>query len=109
LADTCTSHGVNGKDEVIAAKKRHFSTDPGPEGLFYSLDTFTVDNKSRMVAFTYACTTPGREGRGTELAFFSNCLKIERVVSVRHSQTQPAWAANQWISAEQTVVFGTDN
>ena len=22
-----------------------------------------MDNKSRMVAFTYACTTPGREGR----------------------------------------------
>ena len=147
-------------------------------GLFYSLDTFTVDNKSRMVAFTYACTTPGREGRsvilfefswkdlhfpkfwrggqgpfqtflkihqfwivrllsgklvptngfgmdsaktvltpslilifhrGTELVFFSNSLKIERVVSVRHSQTQPAWAANQWISAEQTATFGTEN
>ena len=49
LADTCTSHGVQGKDKVkmiamiipsivnthpkvIAAKKRHFSTNTGPEG-----------------------------------------------------------------------------
>ena len=47
--------------------------------------------------------------RGTELVFFSNSLKIERVVSVRHSQTQPAWAANQWISAKQAEVFGTVN
>ena len=51
LADTCTSHGVQGKDEVkmisiiipstvnthpkvIAAKKRHFLTNPGPEGWY---------------------------------------------------------------------------
>ena len=40
-------------------------------GLFYSLDTFTVDNKSRMVAFTYTCTTPGREGRSVILFEFS--------------------------------------
>jgi len=99
---------VEGKDEVMAAKKRHFAVPPGADGLFYTLDTFTVDEQSCMVAFTYSCTTPGREGRGTELVFFSKHLEIERVVSVRHSPTQPDWASNQWIRSDKTSLFGNE-
>lgn len=64
MAPDCTSHGVTGLPEVLAAKKAYFTHNkPGAEGLFYSLETFTVDPASSMVAFTYNCLIPGLEGR----------------------------------------------
>ena len=77
LDPQCTSHGRTGRDVVLATKKKYFTDSvPGPCGRYYSLDTFTADTENRMVSFTYSCLIKGREGRGTEMVFFSPSFQV---------------------------------
>ena len=83
LDPQCTSHGLTGRDKVLATKKKFFTDGvPGPCGRYYSLDTFTADVESRMVAFTYSCLIRGREGRGTEMVFFSPSFQVRYKSSI---------------------------